>query len=97
MARALLRRPDLLLVHRGLMQLDPGSQDAIVNRIVAESRGAEGRPGFGILWSLESETLSRHFDRVVRMENGRIAEDSGTRNGADQRHDDKREPMRASA
>ncbi len=76
MARALLRRPDLLLVHRGLMQLDPGSQDAIVGRIVAESRGAGGRPGFGVLWNLESDALARHFDRSVRMENGRVAEDS---------------------
>ncbi len=97
MARALLRRPDLLLVHRGLMQLDPASQDAIVGRIVAESRGADGRPGFGVLWYLESDALAHHFERVVRMENGRVAEDSGARDGADRRHRDEREPMRASA
>ena len=101
MARAILRRPDLLLVHRGLMQLDPGGQDAIIGRIVAESRGVDGRPGFGILWNLESEGLAQHFDRVVRMENGRVVEDTAQADetGSDRGRDDpvEREPMRASA
>ena len=94
MARAILRRPDLLLVHRGLMQLDPGSQDAIIGRIVEESRGADDRQGFGILWNLEGEQLSHHFDRIVRMENGRIVQDSI--NDQDE-HPAEREPLRASA
>ena len=103
MARAILRRPDLLLVHRGLMQLDPSTQQAVVERIVAESRGADGRRGFGILWNLESEALAPHFDRVVRMEAGRVAEDSAqggetrTRDARERDHDAEREPMRASA
>jgi putative ABC transport system ATP-binding protein len=97
MARALLRRPDLLLVHRGLMQLDPASQDAILGRIVAASRGGGDQPGFGVLWNLENESLARHFERIVRLENGRIAEDSGQPVAEDRDRRGEREPMRASA
>ena len=97
MARALLRRPDLLLVHRGLMQLDPASQDAIVGRILEQSRGGEGHPGFGVLWNLENEGLAHLFDRVVRMENGRVAADTGRHGDEHQDSQDEREPMRASA
>ena len=75
-ARAVLRRPDLLLVHRGLMQLDLTSQDGIIGRIVDASRGDAERRGFGILWNLENEQLARHFDRLVKMDNGRVVEDS---------------------
>ena len=95
MARAILRRPDLLLVHRGLMQLDPTSQDDILARIVQESRGTDGRRGFGVLWNLESEHLAPHFDRIIKMENGRVIEDKGLRD--DDRAYADREPMRASA
>ena len=93
-ARAVLRRPDLLLVHRGLIQLDLTSQDDIVGRIVEASRGDGTRRGFGILWNLENEQLARHFDRLIKMDNGRVVEDSIL-------HDDKQlaepEPMRVSA
>ncbi len=57
-ARAVLRRPDLLLVHRGLMQLDFASQNDIIGRIVDASRGDGDRRGFGILWNLENEQLA---------------------------------------
>ncbi len=60
-ARAVLRRPDLLLVHRGLMQLDFASQNDIIGRIVDASRGDGDRRGFGILWNLENEQLARHL------------------------------------
>ena len=93
MARAILRRPDLLLVHRGLLQLDPGSQDAIVGRIVELSRGSDDRAGFGMLWNIENESLARYFDRVVRMKDGRVEADSARDAGQNQNQ----EPMRASA
>ena len=93
LARAVLRRPDLLLVHRGLLQLDFASQDAIVGRVVELGRGSGDRPGFGVLWNLENEPLAKHFDRVVHMKDGRISADSATETGLNQN----REPMRASA
>ena len=93
LARAVLRRPDLLLVHRGLLQLDPATQDTIVGRIVELSRGGEGQSPFGILWNLENEPLASHFDRVVQMKDGRVASDSARQSERSQ----DREPMRASA
>ncbi len=95
MARAVLRRPDLLMVHRGLAQLDPASQDEIVARIVQEARGSEERRGFGVLWNLESEHLRSHFNRMIKMENGRVVEDSRVKEDDGVYAD--REPMRASA
>ena len=76
------------------MQLDLASQDDIIGRIVDASRGDGRRRGFGILWNLENEQLARHFDRLIKMDNGRVVEDSIL-------HDDKQlsepEPMRVSA
>ncbi len=95
MARAILRRPDLLLVHRGLMQLDGASQGEILGRIVEESRSTEERRGFGILWNLESEHLASHFDRIVKMENGRVLGDTALKDDDGAYAD--RERMRASA
>ena len=57
------------------MQLDLASQDDIIGRIVDASRGDAGRRGFGILWNLENEQLARHFDRLIKMDNGRVVED----------------------
>ena len=44
LARAMLRRPDFLLVHRALSQLDGRGQAAIVGRVLALAReGGDGR------------------------------------------------------
>ncbi len=94
LARAILRRPDLLLVNRGLMQLDGASQDAILDRVMREAREGGGLQGFGILWHMESAQLAPRFDRIVRMENGRVADDSKM---PDAPAYDEAEPMRASA
>ncbi len=74
LARALLRRPDLLLAHRPLGQLDGRAQVMILKRVLALARGKAG-PGFGVLWSLENPELASQFSRVVRLEHGRIADD----------------------
>ncbi len=95
MARAILRRPDLLLVHRGLVQIDGHRQEEILSRIVEESRGGNGRRGFGILWDLEGEGLTSHFNRIITMDNGRIVDD--TISSGDDGSDAEAEPMQASA
>ena len=69
----------------------------MIEGITQQSRGGEGHRGFGVLWNLENEGLAHHFDRVVRMENGRVAEDTGRRGDEHQDSRDEREPMRASA
>ncbi|WP_131118937.1 ABC transporter transmembrane domain-containing protein [Lichenihabitans psoromatis] len=74
LARAILRRPDLLLAHRPLGQLDGRAQAAILKRVLALARGEDG-PGFGILWNLENPALGEQFPRLIRMEHGRVATD----------------------
>ena len=74
LARAVLRRPDLLVAHRPLGQLDGRAQSAILRNVLAVAGGAHGR-GFGVLWNLENPDLGEHFPRVIRMEQGRIAAD----------------------
>ena len=95
LARAILRRPDLLMVNRGLMQLDNGSQAEILARVVREAAGPDGRRGFGLLWNLESDAHAHYFQRTVSMENGKVVTDTGLHD--DVTADPKREPMRASA
>ena len=100
LARAILRRPDFLLVHRALSQLDGPAQSAIVGRVITHARDA-GADGFGALWNLESPQLSELFDRTIAMDNGRVTSDesrAGTASGSSHEHPEpEKEPMRISA
>ncbi len=95
MARAILRRPNLLLVHRGLTQLDGASQIEIMERIVREARGQDGRRGFGVVWDLEGERMASLFARIVSMENGGVVDDVPHEDDAPSYAEP--EPMQASA
>ena len=72
LARALVKRPDLLIVNRALAALDGNAQDATVTRVLDFAR-AEGGPGFAIFWVLSHPGAGQWFDRVLTFENGRIA------------------------
>ena len=72
LARALLKRPDFLIVNRALGALDANAQDAIVTRVLDHARGPDG-PNFAIFWVLSHPGAGQWFDRVLTFENGRIA------------------------
>ena len=72
LARALIKRPDFLIVNRALAALDGNAQDATVTRVLDFAR-AEGGPGFAIFWVLSHPGAGQWFDRVLTFENGRIA------------------------
>ena len=72
LGRALVKRPDLLIVNRALAALDANAQDAIVTRVLDYGR-ADGGPGFAIFWVLSHPGAGQWFDRVLTFENGRIA------------------------
>ncbi len=82
LARAILRRPDLILAHRPLGQLDGRAQSAILKRVMARAKGSDA-PGFGILWNLENPNLGEQFPRMIRMEHGRIIADQQKEGGAE--------------
>jgi putative ABC transport system ATP-binding protein len=72
LGRALVKRPDLLIVNRALAALDGNAQDATVTRVLDFARG-EGGPGFATFWVLSHPGAGQWFDRVLTFENGRIA------------------------
>lgn len=70
LARALLRRPDILLIDRALAMVDPEQETRIVGRIVA-------RPDIGtILAALGSDKAAQHFVRHITFDGSQTVRDS---------------------
>ena len=82
LARALVKRPDLLIVNRALAALDANAQDATVTHILDFSR-APGGPGFAVFWVLSHPDAGQWFDKVLTFENGRIAKSEERTKGAE--------------
>jgi putative ABC transport system ATP-binding protein len=74
LGRALLRRPDLLIVNRSLSALDRTSQAAILKRILSEPCGPKGKQ-CGVMWVLANPAQAGDFERVLVMHEGRLVED----------------------
>ena len=63
-ARAVLKRPDLLVIDRATASLDRASHGAILNRVL-------GEPGRGgVVWVLDDPGEAASFDHVITMEAG---------------------------
>jgi putative ABC transport system ATP-binding protein len=71
LARALVKRPDLLIVNRALTALDANAQDATVTRVLDFARAPDG-PGFATFWVLSHPGAAQWFDKVLTFENTRI-------------------------
>ena len=69
LARALLKRPDVLVLSDATAALDGAAHARIAGNLFACE--CEGR---GIIWSLHRADLARRFDEVVVMRSGRVAE-----------------------
>ena len=79
LGRAILKRPDFLVVNRALAALDANAQDAIVTRVLDSARSEDG-PGFATFWVLNNPGSAQWFDRVLQFEGGRLT-------GSDERHE----------
>ncbi|MEH6629399.1 MAG: ABC transporter transmembrane domain-containing protein [Halopseudomonas aestusnigri] len=73
LGRALIKKPDLLILNEAAAVMDSQSQNKLVPSIM-EAQGEQG-----IVWTLQRAELSRHFQYIIVMQNGRIVE-SGTYN-----------------
>ena len=73
LARALVKRPDFLIVNRALSALDAGAQDAIIARVLDRARSqSDGSPT--IFWVLNNPASAHRFDRVLAFESGRLVQ-----------------------
>ncbi|MFY0613971.1 MAG: ATP-binding cassette domain-containing protein [Hyphomicrobiaceae bacterium] len=75
-ARAMLKRPDLLIVNAGLSNLDPTSFQRILERVLDYAKGGWRGQGFATFWVLSSDEQTALFDRTLEFANGRLAASS---------------------
>ena len=73
LARALLKRPDFLIVNRSLAALDNPSLVKILDAVL-DGLKADGEKR-GLFWVLAHPDLALKFDRVLVLDEGRIVED----------------------
>ncbi len=70
-ARALLKRPDVLILNESTSALDPSAQDRLAEKIL------EARERKGVVWIVNRVPMASKFDRVVVLDDGRLAEEGG--------------------
>lgn len=69
LARAILKRPDLLVLNEATAIIDSASEARILEKLLDEFTGR------GVVWVLHRARLANHFDRVLVMQGGRIVEE----------------------
>ena len=67
-ARALLRRPDLLILNQSLSALEGAAQSKLLGQVIEETKDR------GLIWVLSRTQWARHFERVIVVKGGRIVE-----------------------
>jgi ABC-type ATPase involved in cell division len=68
LVRALLKQPVVLVIDQAIAPLDPGSQQRVLEHVLAE------RKGRGVVWVLQRADAAERFDTVLVMERGKVAE-----------------------
>lgn len=69
LARALLKRPDVLILYQATAALDLAEQPPLTAALLERSKGRL------LIWFLQRSDLAAGFDRVLVMRNGRIVEE----------------------
>lgn len=67
-ARAVLKRPELLVLDQATAALDPASQDKIMGNLLREFRGR------GLVWVLHRAELGAEFEQALVLEGGKVVE-----------------------
>ncbi|WP_282604806.1 ABC transporter ATP-binding protein [Pelagibius sp. Alg239-R121] len=67
-ARCLLKQPDILIVNEAAAGMDSSTQTKLLETVLQQRRGK------GIVWTLQHPRAAEHFDHVLVMRAGRIAE-----------------------
>jgi putative ABC transport system ATP-binding protein len=69
LARALLRRPDILVLYDPLGPVDAQEQGSIRDAVLEASRGRT------VIWAMQQADWARRFDRVLVLDKGRLVAD----------------------
>lgn len=67
-ARAVLKRPDILVLDEATASLDEATQSAIMRNLFAEFRERT------LIWLLHRPSLARYFEQVIVLDEGKVAE-----------------------
>jgi energy-coupling factor transporter ATP-binding protein EcfA2 len=68
LARALLKRPQILILYEATSSLDPTEQPAILDALLEEFAGRT------LIWAVSHGDWAARFDHVLIMRNGRVVE-----------------------
>jgi len=68
LVRAMLKKPQLLVVDQAVASLDPNSQVKVLDGVLAERKGS------GLVWVLQRPDLAERFGVVLVMDRGKLAE-----------------------
>lgn len=67
-ARALLKRSDLTIINEATESLDVQTQDRVIGNVLQDCGGR------GVIWVMNRVEAARHFQHVLVMQDGRVAE-----------------------
>ena len=65
--RAVLKRPEILVLNQATAVLDAGSENRVMRNILKEFQGRS------VIWVLQRTAPARNFDRVLVLRSGRVA------------------------
>ncbi len=66
MGRAIIKRPDLLVVNQAFSGMDEATRERVLRQVL------KARAGRGVIWALQNLENARLFERVLVMEGGRL-------------------------
>ena len=69
LARALVKRPDLMIVDEATSAMDGRSQTLVMENVL------NFREGQGVIWFLHRARDAEYFDHVLVLQDGKIAEE----------------------
>lgn len=70
LARALIKRPDLLIINKSFAGLESQQQTRLTERVLEFARTQKDRPRIGLFWVLSDRSQAMKFDEVLVFERG---------------------------
>ncbi|MEL7428365.1 MAG: hypothetical protein AAFN43_00060 [Pseudomonadota bacterium] len=74
LARALLKRPDMLIANQPLNSLGESEREEMVEMVIARAKDTTKKP-FGVVWVPMGTSLASRFDRIIVFKDGVLVSD----------------------